>query len=121
MEIDGVLNTYLHCLSIINYIKEKIEIMTSVGDITNIYDDKAPRQKWLLGCIYDVITGKDGAVRGAKMFVGKTIKTVEHPLSKLYPVQYFNKFTIPAEDENIPQPPRGEAAILADIKMNFCN
>ena len=79
------------------------------------------RHKWLLGSIYEVITGKDGAIRGAKLFVGKKKKTVERPINKLYPVDYFNEFTIPVEDENIRQRPRREAAILADIKRKFCN
>ena len=101
--------------------KRQNQIIPSIGDIVNIYDDKVPRCKWLLGRIYDVITGKDGAIKGAKLFAGKTKKTVERPINKLYPVEYFNEFTIPAEDENIRQRPRREAAILADIKRKFCN
>ena len=53
--------------------------------------------------------------------MGKTKKTVERPTNKLYPVEYFNEFTIPAEDEKIRQRPRREAAILADIKRRFRN
>ena len=48
--------------------------MPSIDDIVNIYDDKVPRHKWLLGPIYDVIAGNDGAIKGAKLFVGKTKK-----------------------------------------------
>ena len=51
----------------------------------------------------------------------KRKKTVERPTNKLYPVEYFNEFTIPAEDEKIRQRPRREAAILADIKRRFRN
>ena len=101
--------------------KRQNKIIPSIGDIVNIYDDKVPRHKWLLGRIYDVITGKDGAIRDAKLFAGKTKKTVERPINKLYPVEYFNEFTIPIEDENIRQRPRREAAILADIQRKFCN
>ena len=81
--------------------KRQNKIIPSIGDIVNIYDNKVPRHKWLLGHIYDVITGKDGAIRAAKLFVGKTKKTVERPINKLYPVEYFNEFNIPIEDENI--------------------
>ena len=42
--------------------------MPSIGNIVNIYNDKVPQHKWLLAHIYDVITGKDGAIRGAKLF-----------------------------------------------------
>ena len=80
-----------------------------------------PRNKWLLGHIYDVITGKDGTVRGRKLFVRKTKKkkTVEHPINKLYPVEYFVEFTVPAKDQNIRQQLRREAAFLAEIKNKF--
>ena len=109
-------------MNVKNYIyKWQNKIILSIGDIVNIYDDKVPRHKWLLGHIYDVITGKDGAIRAAKLFVGKTKKTVERPINKLYPVEYFNEFNIPIEDENIWQQPRREAAILSDIKRKFCN
>ena len=53
--------------------------------------------------------------------MGKTKKTVERPINKLYPVQYFDEFTIPVEDENIRQRPRREATILADIQRKFCS
>ena len=101
--------------------KRQNKIIPSIGNIVNIYDDKVPQHKWLLGRIYDVITDKDGAIRGAKLFVGKTKKTLERPINKLYPVEYFNEFTIRAEDENIRQRPRREAAIVADIQRKFCN
>ena len=99
--------------------KRQNKIIASIGDIVNIYDNKVPRHKWLLGRTYDVITGKDGAIRGTKLFVRKTKKTVERPINKLYTVEYLNEFTIPVEDENIRQRPRREAAILADIQRKF--
>ena len=101
--------------------KRQNKIISSIGDMVNIYDNKVPRHKWLFGRIYDVITGRDGTIRGAKLFVGKTKKTVECPINKLFPVECFNEFNIAVEDENIRQQPRREAAILADIKRKFCN
>ena len=64
---------------------------------------------------------KMAQLRGTKLFVGKPKKIVERSTNKLYPVEYFNEFTIPAEIENIRQRPRREAAILADIKGKFCD
>ena len=55
------------------------------------------------------------------MFVGKMKKTVERPTNKLYPEEYFNKFIILTEDENIRYRPGTQAAILADIKGKFSN
>ena len=97
------------------------QMTPSVGDIVNIYNGKVARHKCLLGRFYDVITGKDDTVRGAKMFVGKMKKTVERPTNKLYPEEYFNKFIILTEDENIRYRPGTQATILADIKGKFSN
>ena len=58
--------------------KRQNQVIPSVGDI-----DKESRHKCLLEGIYDVITVKDGAIRGAKLFAGKTKKTVERPINKL--------------------------------------
>ena len=49
--------------------KRQNQVIPSVGDI-----DKESRHKCLLEGIYDVITVKDGAIRGAKLFAGKTEK-----------------------------------------------
>ena len=75
--------------------KRQNKVIPSIGNMVNIYDGKVPGHKWLLGRIYGVIAGKDSAIRDAKLFVGKTKKTVERPINKLYPVEYFNEFTIP--------------------------
>ena len=64
---------------------------------------------------------KMAQLRGTKLFVGKPKKIVGRSTNKLYPMEYFNEFTIPAEVENIRQRPRREAAILADIKGKFCD
>ena len=57
----------------------------------------------------DIITG---TFRGAKFFVEKT---AEHPTNKIYPVEYFNEFTIPEEEEKI------RRRRSRDIKRGFCN
>ena len=91
------------------------QITLSVGDIGNIYDNKVPGHKCLFQRIYEVITGKDDTITGAKLFVGKIKKTVERPTNKLHPAEYFNELTIPTEDENIEYRPRRQAAIPTDI------
>ena len=42
--------------------KRQNQIIPSVGDIANICDDKVFWHKWLLRCIYDVITDRDGPI-----------------------------------------------------------
>ena len=67
-------------------------IIPQVGDIVNVFEDKQPRQKWLLGRITELITSKDNFVRAAKIYIGKTKRVIERPIKKLYPVEYNDKF-----------------------------
>ena len=39
----------------------------SVGDVVNVADEKIPRCYWRIGRVIELITGKDGATRGAKV------------------------------------------------------
>ena len=63
-------------------------IIPQVGDIVNIFEDKQPRQKWLLGGIIESISRKDILVRAAKTYIEKTIRAIKRPITKLYPVEY---------------------------------
>ena len=67
-------------------------IIPQVGDIANIFEDKQPRQKWLLRRIIELIISKDKFVRAAKIYIGKTKRVIERPIKKLYPVEYNDKF-----------------------------
>ena len=40
---------------------------------------------WTLGVVIDLITGKDGVIRGAKVRTGKSI--MERPIQFFYPVE----------------------------------
>ena len=42
------------------------------NDLVLVFDDKQPRQEWLLGKITELIPSNDGQIRGAKVFLGKT-------------------------------------------------
>ena len=66
----------------------QIQEYTTSGDIVNIFEDKQPRQKWLLGRIIELISSKDNFVRAAKIYIGKTKRVIERPTNKLYPVEY---------------------------------
>ena len=60
----------------------------SVGDIVVVHDDK-PRGFWKLARVEEVITGKDGRVRGAvvKVNSGKNSTVLRRPLQRLYPLE----------------------------------
>ena len=53
---------------------KKVTVNTSTRINILECEDKVPRHKWVLGHIYQDITGKDGSIRGIKLFVGKTKK-----------------------------------------------
>ena len=57
-----------------------------MADIVNIFEDKQPRQKWLLGGIIESISSKDNLVRAAKTYIEKTIRVIKRPITKLYSV-----------------------------------
>ena len=58
--------------------------LISVGDIVVVHDDK-PRGFWKLTRVEEVITGKDGRVRGAVVKVNSTV--LRCPLQRLYPLE----------------------------------
>ena len=101
-------------------------ITPQVGDIVNIFKDKQPRQKWLLGRIAELISSKDNFVHPAKMCIGKTKRVIERPVNKLYPVEYNDKFNRKEKsddndvDGDIKQR-RREAAIIGEIRRRYAN
>ena len=56
-------------------------IIPQVGgtQYVNIFEDKQPRQKWLLGRIIELVSTKENLVRGAKIYIGKTKRVIERP------------------------------------------
>ena len=61
----------------------------SIGDIVLVHDDK-PRGFWRLARIENVITGRDGQIRGAILRVASEkgrSTTLQRPLQRLYPLE----------------------------------
>ena len=50
-----------------------------------IRSDEKNRAQWKLGVVDDLITGRDGVVRGAKLRSSKS--SLERPLQHLYPLE----------------------------------
>ena len=50
-----------------------------------IKSDEKNRAQWKLGVVIDLITGRDGVVRGAKLRTPKSV--IERPVQHLYPLE----------------------------------
>ena len=57
----------------------------TIGDVMIIKGDQKNRSHWKLGIVSDLIKGKDGIVRGAKLRAGNT--TLERAVQHLYPLE----------------------------------
>ena len=58
------------------------------GEVVLVHKDGAKRQAWKIGNVKDVITGKDGEVRGISIPVkgkGKPF-ILKRPIQKVYPL-----------------------------------
>ena len=59
----------------------------NVGDVVLLHDEKLPRHRWNLCKIIEVIPGRDGIIRGARIKIGKTGAIIGRPINKLYPLE----------------------------------
>ena len=57
----------------------------AVGDVVIIKSDEKNRAQWKLGVVINLIIGRDGVVRGAKLRTPKSV--IERPLQHLYPLE----------------------------------
>ena len=65
-----------------------------------VFDDKQPRQKWLLGKITELIPSNDGKIRGAKVFLCKTRNIMDRPVNRLYPVEMNFQFVLKGDKQS---------------------
>ena len=57
----------------------------SKGEVVIIKSEEKNRVQWKLGVVEDLITGRDGVIRGAKLKSGKS--HLERPIQHLYPLE----------------------------------
>ena len=70
-------------------IQGKGTVQVSIGDVVLVQDDSAKRSLWRVGRIEEIIMGKDGAKRGAKVHIisrGRP-EFISRPLQKLFPIE----------------------------------
>lgn len=99
----------------------------AVGDVVIIYADDRKRGEWPIGIIEQLIAGKDGVVRVAKVRTAKSL--LERAVQQLFPLELSCDRPPPPEvkDPNVvlnvqapefhPRPPRRVAAVAAEIRM----
>ena len=65
-------------------------VHVAVGEVVVVRDDTLPRSFWKLGRIQDVITGRDGVIRGAAVKVAsrdRQFTLLWRPIQHLYPLE----------------------------------
>ena len=92
--------------------------------IKQVMQDEKNRAQWKLGVVEDLITGRDGVIRGAKLNTGKS--HVERPIQHLYPLELsFDKpVQTPRDTLNTDAPvyrPRRDAAAAARFRIQDIN
>ncbi|XP_052268588.1 uncharacterized protein LOC127869969 [Dreissena polymorpha] len=60
----------------------------NTGDVVQIHDD-GPRCRWKLAVVVDVVTGRDGHIRAAKVRTSNGLYTLR-PIAKLYPLEVIS-------------------------------
>jgi uncharacterized protein YwbE len=91
----------------------------NVGDVVIIKNDERNRGKWQLGIVTQLLTGKDGIVRGAKVRAGKG--TLERAVQQLYPLELSCDRTGEQRPNLRPEAPefrpKRNAAAIARLKI----
>ena len=90
------------------------------GDVVIIKDDDRNRNKWKLGIIENLIAGRDGIVRVAKLRAGKAI--LERAIQQLYPLELTcDRAAVESSVQLNPRAPvfrpRRDAAVAANLRI----
>ena len=103
--------------------KSQNQLFPTKNDIVLLYEEKQPRQKWLLGKIVDLIPSQDGQVRWARVLLGKSRNSVDRLVNRLYLLETNFKLVLKDPEQNNVQEvmkegtcgPKREAAELAKV------
>ena len=79
--------------------KPNTQAVPSKNDLVLVFDDKQPRQKWLLGKVTELISSNDRIIRGVKVFLGKTRNIIDRPVNRLYPVETNFQFVLKGDKQ----------------------
>ena len=89
-----------------------------------VEEERQSRPMWRVGIAEELLQGKDGQIRGAKVRIPKTNSILKRPMNKLYLVEKM-KDTVTEVDNEVINITDGrskrETAILGEIKRKFNN
>ena len=91
-------------------------------DVVIVEEDRQSRPMWRVGIVEELLQGKEGQIRGAKVRVPKTNSNLKRPVNKLYLVERMKDTVIEVDNEviNITDGRlRRGAAILGEVKRKF--
>ena len=78
----------------------------AVDDVVVVHSADQPRGFWKLGCIKEILAGRDGKIRGAVVRVagsGRQAKSLHRPIQLLYPLE-VSRSSQPLDDVTCEQP-----------------
>ena len=64
--------------------------VVSIGDVVIVHDEDQPRGKWRIGKVETLVTGSDGHVRGAVVWVktkARRLTRLRRPVQRLCPLE----------------------------------
>ena len=105
--------------------KPNTQAVPSKNDLVLVFDDKQPRQKWLLGKITELIPSNDGKIREAKVILGKIQNVIDQPVNRCYPVETNFQFVLKGNKQCSDQKdeansrPKRNAAELAKLRIKY--
>ncbi len=79
----------------------------AVDDVVIVHSEGRPRNFWKLGRVKELLTGRDGKVRGAVLQVagkGRQATSLYRPVQLLYPLEVFQPLRGAPDDDNPEQP-----------------
>ena len=96
----------------------------SLNDVVLIEEERKPRFTWKMGIVVELIKGKIDNVRGAKVRVPKSNSLITRPICEPYHIESLRERSdeiVTIYDNTIKERPKGDAAILGNIKRQFTN
>ena len=107
--------------------KPYTQAVPSKNELVLVFDDKQPRQKWLLGEITELIPSNDGKIRGAKVILGKIQNVIDQAVNRCYPVETNSQFVLKGDKQCSDQKdeansrPKRNAAELANLRIKYAS
>ena len=67
--------------------KRTNDIKPWINHIVRVFEERQPRNKWMLRRVVKLINGHDGKTRRVKIMMGKTKTVISRPVNKVYPLE----------------------------------